>query len=344
MDSGEASNRTETTVSPQEPVVGPEALTGLLPGDTMIAASKKILSFHLDRMLASEAGTIAGVDIEQLHDMRVASRRMRAAFRLFRDFLDQGRARQINKGLRRTGRTLGPVRDLDVFWQKTSNYFEDDPALHPDNLDLVKVAWETQRQSARREMIAYLKSKRYRRFKKRFEDFLDLPEAALQPREGSQAEPKLVKHVVPFLIVQKLMTVMAYDPLIEGDQASFALLHQLRIAAKRLRYALEFFEEVLSPQAVELIVSLKQVQDQLGDLQDAAVASRWLTALLESEIQKAGPKVARPRRKEQILGLQSYLKVRQSERDELRRSFLPVWSDFKAQPFNRAFQRNLGLP
>ena len=92
---------------------------GVRADDTMAEAADKILLFQLRRMIEHEPGTRKGEDIEELHDMRVATRRMRAALRLFEAFLDPEALRPFLKTLRRTGRTLGAVRDLDVFWEKT---------------------------------------------------------------------------------------------------------------------------------------------------------------------------------------------------------------------------------
>ncbi|MEJ2326812.1 MAG: CHAD domain-containing protein, partial [Chromatiaceae bacterium] len=87
-------------------------------------AARKPLYFHFLRKLYHEPGTRLGEDIEELHDMRVATRRMRAAFQVFGDYLDMDKMKVFLKGLRRTGRALGAVRDLDVFWEKTQHYLE----------------------------------------------------------------------------------------------------------------------------------------------------------------------------------------------------------------------------
>ena len=99
---------------------------GLQPDDPMSEAGRKTLRFHFRRMLHHEPGTRLGEDIEALHDMRVATRRMRAAFRVFGEYYDPKAVRPYLKGLKRTGRALGAVRDLDVFQ-------ETDPGLsgHP---------------------------------------------------------------------------------------------------------------------------------------------------------------------------------------------------------------------
>ena len=88
---------------------------GITRDDTMAEAARKTLRYHFHQMLDNEAETRLGEDIEALHDMRVATRRMRTAFRVFADFLDADATAPYRKSLKRVGRALGEVRDLDVF-------------------------------------------------------------------------------------------------------------------------------------------------------------------------------------------------------------------------------------
>jgi hypothetical protein len=113
----------------------------ILPADSMTEAAVKTLRFHLERMLEHEAGTRLGEDPEELHDMRVSTRRMRMALRVFADYLDPAVLRPVLKGLRRTGRTLGAVRDLDVFYEKTRAYLDGLPEERAGDLDGLLVAW-----------------------------------------------------------------------------------------------------------------------------------------------------------------------------------------------------------
>jgi triphosphatase len=91
---------------------------GIVAGDLMAEAARKTLHFHMQKMLANEAGARAGVDIEALHDMRVATRRMRTAFYVLADVIDADTAAPHLQALRKAGRVLGRVRDMDVFREK----------------------------------------------------------------------------------------------------------------------------------------------------------------------------------------------------------------------------------
>ncbi len=115
-------------------------------------------------MFRHEAGTRDGVDIEDLHDMRVATRRMRAAFEVFEDAFTSKAIRTHLKGLRATGRTLGRVRDLDVFMEKAHHYLESLPEERRDGLRPLLHSWEQTRENAREVMVKYLDSQNYRVF------------------------------------------------------------------------------------------------------------------------------------------------------------------------------------
>jgi hypothetical protein len=118
---------------------------GIKPDDSMPEAGRKILRFHFAHMLSHEKGTRLGEDIEDLHDMRVATRRLRAAFEIFNPFFKPKTIKKHIKGLRAIGRALGRVRDLDVFMEKAAVYLdtlldEERPGLEP-----LLTAWRQER-------------------------------------------------------------------------------------------------------------------------------------------------------------------------------------------------------
>jgi inorganic triphosphatase YgiF len=168
----------EAPAQPAPPQIQLPHNPGINMDDSMAEAARKTLYFHLQHMLYHEPGTRLGENIEELHDMRVATRRMRAALRVFHDHLDLNEMRPFAKGLRRAGGTLGAVRDLDVFHDKMQAYLDTLPAERKVELNPLLAAWQAQREQARQEMIAYLDSARYVHFKEQFSEFLQTPGAA----------------------------------------------------------------------------------------------------------------------------------------------------------------------
>ena len=249
----------------------PKKRPDILPSDTMTEAAAKTLKFHLAKMLEHEEGTRLGEDPEELHDMRVSTRRMRMALRVFADYLDPDVLRPVLKGLRRTGRTLGAVRDLDVFDEKTQVYLDGLPDERAGDLDGLLEAWKAERDKQREHLVAYLDGKRYRRFVERTQELLDGPAEALAPRNIVTPRPQRVAQVLPGVLYKDMAVVWAFEGQLGGLETPLPRFHALRKACKGLRYTLEFFEDVLGPGARPLIKRVKGLQDHLGDLQDAVV-------------------------------------------------------------------------
>ncbi len=91
-----------------------ELLEGVFSQEPVSLAGKKILAEQYHIVLAREAGTRNGSDIEDLHKMRVATRRMRSLLKSTKNFYDPNRIQTLRADLRRLGRLLGEVRDMDT--------------------------------------------------------------------------------------------------------------------------------------------------------------------------------------------------------------------------------------
>lgn len=312
-----------------------QASPGLQADDSLAEAGRKAWRYQFGWMLKNEAGTRLGEDIEALHDMRVATRRMRAAFEIFGEAFDPKTLKPLWRGLRLTGRALGKVRDLDVLLEKAEKYMASLPPAEAGKLTPLLEAWEEERQAARVEMTAHLDSDAYEKFKKRFYRFVTTPGAgALEARSDdpfAQPHPSLVREVVPGLVYDRLAAVRAFDAILE--RASLEQFHALRIEFKKLRYAVEFFREVLGPEAKAVINHLKGIQDHLGDLNDAQVAGGLLRGYLVrwDERQAALPVVERMS-PEPVL---AYLGYQYQERQRLMLSFSQTWAKFNRPEFRQ---------
>lgn len=319
------------TPEPADPLIA-SAPEPLLTDDPMSEAGRKLLRLHFGRMLVNEAGTRAGEDIEALHDMRVATRRMRAVYGIFAEYFDSTVLDPFNKGLRRTGRSLGAVRDLDVLLEKAEAYRA---ALPPDAAGAGDIGpllddWHARRAVARRQMLDYLDGQGYRTFVEDFRAFLTTPGAgALTYPADQQPVPYQVRHVVPRLIFTRYEAVRAYEPVIET--APLPTYHLLRIDCKRLRYALEFFRDVLGPETPGIIKHVTALQDLLGALQDAHVAEGLIADFLQNQPKrkKKSPAIS-------LAGVEQYLAAQRAAQEDLLALFPPAWSEITGSGFRRA--------
>ncbi len=300
---------------------------GIVAGDSMAEAARKTLRFHMLRMMDSEAGTRTGVDIEALHDMRVATRRMRTAFFVLADAIDAEGTAPYLKALRRTGRLLGCVRDMDVFREKAQAYLGAFAKSTPPDLTLLMSAWDAEYARARSKLLKYLDSERYTQFKNAFTAYLGIP---IPSPSASSAAPRVVI-AVPDLIATRLVEFYTCKSRLDQAHADLTDYHQMRIVTKYLRYTLEYFREVLGPEVEQAIGELKVLQDHLGALQDAVVACTHLHNVItwgtwqrptEEQLRWTPTPINAP-------DVAAYLEFRQTESRRLVRTFPEAWARYE---------------
>jgi CHAD domain-containing protein len=321
---------------------------GIEPDDLMSEAARKTVLFHFERMLAHEDGTRAGVDYEELHDMRVATRRMRAALTVFGPYVDEKAYRPHLKSLRRTGRLLGAVRDLDVFHEKAEHYLDELTEDRRGELEPLFDAWRGEREQRRERMIEWLDGGDFRSFVDSFGEFLQERGAGAVPDFSADGSPRSrrVNIALPPVVLTELANVLAYDEWVTGPEVPLTRLHQLRIAGKYLRYTLEFFTEVLGPGGKLVIHTVKGLQDHLGDLQDAVVTSGILRDFLSGEgWGRAAGKRARAEQGTDLIiapGVANYMAYKQMELARLVRTFPQAWDPVRASRYRHTLLSLLG--
>ncbi|MFW5709058.1 MAG: CHAD domain-containing protein [Chloroflexota bacterium] len=294
----------------------------IAPEDNMAEAGRKILLKEFIRMLKHESGSRTGTDIEDVHQMRVATRRMRSAFRLLDAYYRDKPTRPFARELKRIARRLGSVRDLDVMIEDLSTYNQSLAADTQPHLQPLFNKLEKRRQKARKKLVKYLDSKDYQSFIRNFTDFLTSPGSGTHPIQD-ESTPHQVRHVLPTLIHEKLAAVRAYDTV--AAEAPAPILHALRIEFKRLRYTVEFFKGVLGSSASDYISEIKVMQDYLGRLNDFHVAAVRLDSLMED----VSPD------EEAHTAIQTYIDELQAKESDLVANFYPAWEQFNKRTVQR---------
>jgi CHAD domain-containing protein len=247
--------------------------TTTITADQPIAeAVRSLLADQFAVLLEQEAAYWTGGRKAAVHEMRVALRRMRVLLRLYGDRFTEQTLKRITPSIRRAGRALGTVRDLDVFIGHLNRH----PEAEPGELEDLIAVWKKRRRKARRKLTRYLRSKHYRTLIEVMAEFTATPGSGVRPPASPHA-PVEVRHVLGTSLWSRYESVWAYGPLL--DTASMETLHELRIECKYLRYALEFFQPVLDEtKSARLIATVVAAQDHLGQLHDASVAGEMLAA------------------------------------------------------------------
>jgi CHAD domain-containing protein len=309
------------------PKPGPRTI-GVVAEDSLPEAARKVLQFHFSKMQRREAGTRTGTDAEDLHDMRVATRRMRAAWRVFDGAFRASKTKKLRRHLERLADRLGAVRDLDVLIEGLEAY---GIALDEDErpgLDPVFSVWRRQRAAARTQLIGELDSDRYVTFVKEMDAFLEAG-ANAAAAIATPTAPHRVRDRAASQLWAAYEAVRAYEPVFTW--ADVETLHELRIAVKWLRYTLEFFGETLGPDFARLLARVVALQDYLGSLHDADVATKLARDLL---VARAGQL---SKLETDVIG--AYLRSRERELARRRRGLGPVWRAVTGAPFRRAMGR-----
>lgn len=264
----------------RHPAAAPQNWQGIEPAMHMAEACRLIWQEQFTAMLLAEAGVRYSSDPEYVHDMRVATRRARAAARLYGGFFQRKAVRRYLKALRRTAQLLGAVRDLDVAIGKLERFAGAPQSYAGRGVAGQLEQWRDRRIAAHTELLAWLDSPQYARFVADFTRFCSTPGAGAREYPlipGNEPAPYQVRHVTPSMILSRFERVRSFEILFEqpGDPPP-ELLHMLRIECKYLRYNLEFVANLLGPSGRRLVNDLRRLQGCLGELNDAAVSKRMI--------------------------------------------------------------------
>ncbi len=296
--------------------------------DRWAEAGRKVLRFHLARMLSRVPGVIAGEDPEDVHAMRVAGRRMRAAWRVFGDGFEREPRLRYRRDLREIGARLGAVRDLDVLLEILTAYATQRSDRQRLGLEPLFAAWRGRREDRRIELIEILRSEGFARFVAEYEEL-----ARTEGLAAIAAVPHAPAHVrdrMPSTAWAAYEAVWAFD---DGlAQADLATLHRLRIAGKWLRYTLEFVREPLEPEATRLIGQVVALQDHVGVLHDMHVA-----ATLAREVATGAAGLTGPEAK----AIDRFVRHYEEGTLRLQRTLGPTWRPLAAPDYRRRLGRAL---
>jgi CHAD domain-containing protein len=255
--------------------LGPRALDApdLLPPPKLDFAStptevlRAAIARSTARLLAHDPGVRQGADPEDVHQARVATRRIRSDLRTFRQVVEPSWDESLRSELKWLAGLLGEVRDDDVLLgqleERVESLAADDRAAGERVLDGLRA----ERQGAREELLAAMRSSRY----------VDLVERLLAAARAVPAADDAVDleldlgelAVKPWKKLRKAVRDLDDDP-------PDADLHAVRIRAKRARYAAEAVAPAVGSGAKRFASAVADLQDVLGEHQDAVVAGQWL--------------------------------------------------------------------
>ncbi|CAN5584965.1 hypothetical protein BH10ACT3_BH10ACT3_04520 [soil metagenome] len=224
------------------------------------------------RLIERDPGVREGTDPEAVHQARVATRRLRADLKSLEPILDRRWTKRIRDELKWLGAILGEVRELDVLQGHLNDAISESDDLDPTGRDgdqIISVMVE-QRRLRHLELVDVMGGRRY------VELLKDLVAAAQEPplRTGVKPTKSGRKVLRKVIATSWRRTKKAADGI--DDRSPVTELHEVRKRAKRARYAAELGTPVFSPDAKKLSIRITEVQDVLGELNDAVTLATWL--------------------------------------------------------------------
>lgn len=299
------------------------------PDEGFCVYGSAILARQLDALSAEEEGVRQAEDIEFIHRMRVASRRLRAALPLFENCLPPKAYKKWLKQVRSITGALGAARDTDVQLHVLQDFRATAalPAWNP-GLRRLDLRLTQKRRQLQLDVLTALDQ---------FDEsgtLVDL-RARLAPSLERQGQVYLY---TPFLYMRayealttRMNEFLGYEGYIDKPEC-VAELHAMRIAAKRLRYTLEIFAPIYPGEMKTALQAVRKVQESLGDIHDCDVWGLYLPAFMQEEQAVMMQFYGHSRGYRRLVpGLQAFLDERRAARDKEYTRFVTYWRKTREQ-------------
>jgi CHAD domain-containing protein len=229
---------------------------------------REMLQAQREALLAHDPGSRLGEDPENLHQHRVAARRVRAFVRATRASLDAQWRQALVVRLRDLGAATGPVRDLDVLLEHVRDELRTQAEVDRPAGNVLLAKLESERNLARRRLHEALGSNGYRAL---------LDQLRASPRLAEGVDSVQLDRVARKEFGRLVAAVGGL-----GKRPSEAALHELRILLKRVRYA----AELAAPKGKvrkRFLADARSLQELLGEHQDAVVAEQRLRSTVVTD-------------------------------------------------------------
>ena len=280
-------------------------------------------------------------DIEYIHRMRVASRRLRSAITLFEECLPRKKLPDWQKQVRRITRALGAARDTDVqiglldrvlrhLQEPSADGVDEDVRRYSPGIERLRLRLRQRRAKLQTDVIAALDAWEASQVSEELGQTLrqQLVQARLSQVEGSSPRVYQQAYLVTSL---RLEEMLAYDASVFHPE-QVEELHAMRIAAKRLRYTMEVFAPLYDDGLKQPLQTVREVQDVLGDIHDCDVWVQVLPQFMEKERARTQKYFGHTRSFSRLAAGLVYLQQeRQQHRAERYQEFVEFWQQTQKQ-------------
>jgi CHAD domain-containing protein len=232
----------------------------------------------LHQILANEPG-VRGGDAEALHQMRIGLRRLRTAIVGFAKLFTETEQERIKAELKWATNQLGPARDLDVLAADVLKHLSENDAGEKEFAEVSR-DFTARRAEAYARAGGFLRSDRFRKCLLDVTEWIETGPWTNSAAASADTERPVEEHAAAILAKRRKQVRKRGRHL---SELSARARHELRISAKKLRYMTEFFAGVFPGQKnakrrEAALTSLKQLQENLGRLNDIALRKKTLAS------------------------------------------------------------------
>lgn len=292
------------------------ALDGYTPLPALV---RHVVRRRLRDLLWAQRLVLEKGDADAIHDMRVATRRIRTTLQAFEgaEVFDDKPLRSLRKRLGAVADLLGETRDLDIFLKRVREWVGSDLERERD-LEPLRDSLAARRLTDYERLTQRLNTRKHARLVADLERFTCAP---AHPPQGLACP--LTRDYIGSVLWPRYERVLRYETVIADARPP--TLHQLRITCKRLRYALEIFAAPLGDSVAPVRKALVAAQSHLGDVQDLTVALKRVARLSQANPANAG--------------LQAYHAALHEERSQLILQADAVWEPLRSQRLRDALSQ-----
>jgi len=310
--------------------------------ESILVYGASVLLKQTDAIQQEVDGVRQEQDIEYVHRMRVASRRLRTAFDLFNACLPRKKAPVWQKQIQQVTRALGAGRDTDVQIDLVKKLYENLPeARYKPGLSRLLLRLRQRRAKLQVKVLDALKAL------EAGQTLVEM-EQRLRPKVERTGQvylysPSLYEHSFN-AISACLDAFLAYEGYIDKPEC-IAELHAMRICAKHLRYTLEALAPLYREEMKDTLQVMRKIQDELGEIHDSDVWTGSLPEFIEKERQRTLNYYGHTRLMPRLLpGLEFFGHDRQENREQHYEAFLAFWETLKADETWGKLRETIQMP
>jgi CHAD domain-containing protein len=294
---------------------------------SILAYGAGVLMTQVDALVGEMDGVRQAQDIEYIHRMRVASRRLRNALVLFGPNLPKKKLAGWQKPILKITKSLGAARDLDVQIDLVEKVFQSlaSPFYKP-GIQRIILRLKQRRIGLQAKVIesvqALQSTPTLAGMRKKLTPYLE------ENDQNPSFSPGLY-HLAFSSILSRLDAFLGYEQFIEKPEC-ITELHAMRIAAKHLRYTLEVFAPIYGEALMDILLTMRKIQEGLGEIHDSDVWVANLPVFFKKERERIIEYYGNGRLINRLTpGFEYFLQNRQENREKAYREFISLWKILK---------------